>query len=128
MYQSVYVFIFILIASHIPDSIKDLPSQLMSIDRTGFFKTLAKSIHSERQAAIAHQTARDTAAGEVFALRRRLMRLKKYEELAPNGDNSLERTRHSAARTLDARCAYRYVQDLVSPLGTLSVPIQCETV
>jgi hypothetical protein len=100
----------------------------MSTDRTGFFKALAKSIHSQRQAAIAHQKARDNAADEFFALRRRLMRLQKYEELAPNGDSGLERTRHSAARTLDARCAYRYVQYLVSPLGTLSVPMQCETV
>lgn len=94
----------------------------MSADRTGFFKTLAKSIHSQRQAATAQQQARDAAAEELLALRRRLMWLKKCEELAPNG---IQRVGCTEAEILDAECAYHCVKDLVSPVGTLSVPVQC---
>ena len=91
-----------------------------------FFKKLTKSIHTQRHAALAQQQARHTAADELLALKRRLVRLQGYEHLEPHGECILKRsgTRHSAARTLDARCAYRYVQDLVSPKGVLSVPVQ----
>lgn len=90
----------------------------MSADRTGFFKTLAKSIHSQRQALAAQQQARDATAEELLALRR----LKKCEELTPNG---VEHMRCTEAEILDAQCAYHCVQDIVSPVGTLSVPVQC---
>ena len=63
-----------------------------------------------------------TAAEELLALRRRLMRLKKCEELAPNG---IQRVGYTEAEILDAKCAYHCVKDLVSPVGTLSVPVQC---
>ena len=91
-----------------------------------FFKKLAQSIHTQRHAAVAQQQARHAAADELLALKRRLVRLQRYEHLEPHGECILESvgTRHSAARTLDARCAYRYVQDLVSPKGVLSVPVQ----
>ena len=93
-----------------------------------FFKKLAQSIHTQRHAALAQQQARHAAADELLALKRRLVRLQRYEHLEPHGECSLKLkqkdTRHSAARTFDARCAYRYVQDLVSPKGVLSVPVQ----
>lgn len=96
----------------------------MSADRTGFFKTLAKSIHSQRQA---QQQARDAAAAELLALRRRLVRLQRCEDLAPNEYDILQQvhTCRSEAQDLDAQCAYHCVLDLVSPAGTLSVPVQC---
>ena len=93
-----------------------------------FFKKLAQSIHTQRHAALAQQQARHAAADELLALKRRLVRLQRYEHLEPDGECSLKLkqkdTRHSAARTLDARCAYHCVQHLVSPKGVLSVPVQ----
>lgn len=53
----------------------------MSADREkDFFKKLARSIRSERQAAVAQEQA---AASELLALQARLARLQRYEDLEP---------------------------------------------
>ena len=54
-----------------------------------FFKKLAHTIHTQRQAALAQQQARDTVAEEVLALKWRLVRLQRYEELEPCGEYSI---------------------------------------
>lgn len=56
----------------------------MSADREkDFFKKLARSIRSERQAAVAQEQA---AASELLALQARLARLQRYEDLEPCGE------------------------------------------
>jgi hypothetical protein len=67
----------------------------MSADREkDFFKKLAHSIRRERQAAVAQQQARDAAASELLALRARLARLQRYEDLEPCGEYSI-RLKHN---------------------------------
>ena len=59
----------------------------MSADREkDFFKKLAHSIRSERQAAVEHEQARGAATSELLALQARLMRLQRYEDLEPCGE------------------------------------------
>jgi len=59
-----------------------------------FFKKLAHSIRSERQSAVAQEQARDAAASELLALRARLARLQRYEDLEPCGEYSI-RLKHN---------------------------------
>jgi hypothetical protein len=55
-----------------------------------FFKKLAQTIHSDRQAAL----AKHAAASELLALRARLARLQTYEDLEPCGEYSI-RLKHN---------------------------------
>jgi hypothetical protein len=87
-----------------------------------------------------HQQARQmqqeqrqhAATEELFALKARLMRLKIYEDVVfnpkSNGEHDLKLNGkyHSEARESDERCAYRNVEDIVSPSDDrrLRVPIQ----
>jgi hypothetical protein len=69
---------------------------------------------------------------ELFALKARLMRLKIYEGVGfnpkSNGEHDLKLNGkyHSEARESDERCAYRNVEEIVSPSDDrrLRVPIQ----
>jgi len=64
-----------------------------------FFKKLAQSIHTQRQAALAQEQARDAAASELLALRARLARLQRYEDLEPCGEYMIRLKQEGACRS-----------------------------
>jgi hypothetical protein len=69
----------------------------MSADREkDFFKKLARSIRSERQAAVAQEQA---AASELLALQARLARLQRYEDLEPCGEYMIRLKQEGVCRS-----------------------------
>jgi hypothetical protein len=68
-------------------------------EKKDFFKKLAQSIHTQRQAALAQEQARDAAASELLALRARLARLQRYEDLEPCGEYMIRLKQEGACRS-----------------------------